>query len=80
MSERPAPDVVTCRKCGAVAGPPIYSSAAYGGRPALFWACSRPEEACGYTWTLLIYREPEVEIRELRWRLDKAEQRLEHRT
>jgi len=77
MSGRPTPDVVTCRKCGAVAGPPVYSSAEYGGRPALFWEC--PMEHCGYTWTVLVYQEPETELRELRWRLAQAELRLKDR-
>ena len=71
MSGRPTAMVVTCRKCGAGAGQPILSDERYGGRLALFWECSDVE--CSYTWTLLIYQEPEVEVRQMRHRIRDLE-------
>lgn len=70
------PTKVYCRKCGAEAGPPIYSEEYYGGRPALFWACTAKPERCEYTWTLLIYGTPEHEIGLLRHRVTDLEREL----
>mgnify|MGYP001564397303 CR=1 FL=1 len=73
------PTPVSCRKCGAEAGPPIYSEEQYGGRPALFWSCTADPNRCDYTWTLLIYEAPEVEFRRMQERLKDLERQQSDR-